>query len=250
MNRMIDTSPARHWFMHTPHAAIGMGSAIKVLPPPSQTPLPETRTLRVGMVIGRDATWDVAAAHLAEHFDETPGLIVEHAWESAAAGDDVADAYDCLLLLGWPAATDRPRLKQIEWHCRGGGPLVALRTLNAEVPGWPDFAEEVFGGRQPAARWSRLLEVERSDVAWYHPVVDGVEAMLAEGEVYHGPRLSPLATVLLTADDGRGPAPVAWTTRHAGGRIFCSTLGHDDDFRERAFLRLISNAIRWAGTRA
>ena len=44
-----------------------------------------------------------------------------------------------------------------------------------------------------------------------------------------------------------GTRPVAWATRHAGGRVFCTTLGLDDDFREPSFLRLISNAVHWAG---
>jgi type 1 glutamine amidotransferase len=76
-------------------------------------------------------------------------------------------------------------------------------------------------------------------------VLDGIEGQIAEGEVYRGSRLSPAAMVLLTADDGCGPAPVAWTARHAGGRVFCTTLGHEDDFREPAFLRLLARAVRW-----
>ena len=115
------------------------------------------------------------------------------------------------------------------------------------MPGWPDFAEEVFGGRQPESGQNRLLETRRSDVAWHHPALDGLESLIAEGEVYRGPRLSAAATVLLTADDGRGTAPVAWTTRHAGGRVFCTTLGHEDDFREPAFLRLIAQGLAMDG---
>jgi hypothetical protein len=192
--------------------------------------------------------WRDTAAYAAPDLPPVP--VAAHAWGNQAPAD-ACDDYDCLVLLGWPAADDRRRLKQIELYCRGPGPLVALRTLDAEMPGWPDFNEEVFGGRleprgRAARRPSRLLEVLRSDVAWHHPVVDGVEILIAEGEVYRGPHLSPRATVLLTADDGRGPAPVAWAMRRGGGRTVCSTLGQEDDFREPAFLRLLSNAVRWA----
>ena len=82
--------------------------------------------------------------------------------------------------------------------------------------------------------------------------------MIAEGEVYSGPRFSPNTTVLLTAGHNRAPCTDG---RHGcgerasggsdqaprGGRVFCTTLGLDDDFREPSFLRLISNAVRWAG---
>jgi hypothetical protein len=264
MNHMLDTTIARHWFMHTPHAAIGMGGNAQARPaepkPPAAKrsaprqrclPLGEVPALRVGFVAGEEAMWETAAERLAAHFDRQQGIAAPGTWENSqrSAG---ADELDCLVLLGWPSPAQHDRLKRIEYHCRGGGNLVALRALHSQMPGWPDFAEQVFGGRQSLARRSRLLEAQRSDIAWHHPILEGVgargvEALIAEGEVYRGPRLSPLATVLLTADDGHGPGPVAWTTRHEGRRVFCSTLGHEDDFREAAFLRLICNAVRWAG---
>jgi hypothetical protein len=241
MNGMIETSTARHWFMHTPHAAIGMGGNAKARP----APRPEAATLSVGVLAGLGSSWRFALERLTGYLNSDRSLGAEPAWDRAVAGDDVVQDYDCLVLLGWPAANDRQRLRRIELYCRSGGSLVAVRTLGATMPDWPDFAEEVFGGRQSETGQSRLLESWRSDVAWHHPILDGLDGLIAEGEVYRGPRLSSLATVLLTADDGRGPAPVAWTTRHAGGRVFCATLGHEDDFREPAFLRLIARAVRW-----
>ncbi len=253
---MIDTLPARHWFMHTPHAAVGLTAPAKVCagrpPLPAVTPQPpavpqETRTLRVGLIAGPEATWDLAAARVGEHLRKDQSLEVYHAWDCVDLGLEDPTDYDCLVLLGWPAASSRQRVKRIELFCRGGGSLVALRAMHAEIPGWSNFAEEVLGGRQPVGRRCRLLEVERSDNAWHHPVVEGVEAMIAEGEVYSGPRFSPDTTVLLTAQNGQRMQPVAWTRRHEGGRVFCTTLGLDDDFREPSFLRLISNAVHWTG---
>jgi hypothetical protein len=270
MKGMIDASSARQWFMHLPHAVIGMGSNSEVQSaPPSDKATAEqkTRLLRVSVLAGWETTWETAAERLVRHLNANPELIARRDWGEgnshalpcrppvSAEADGMAERacyfaeeVDCLVLLGWPEANDRQRLKQIELYCRGGGPLVAVRTLDARMPAWPDFAEEVFGGRQPAPRRSRLLEVLRSDVAWHHPVVEGVEILIAEGEVYRGPRLSPRATVLLTADDGRGPAPAAWALRRTGSRVFCTTLGHEDDFHEPAFLRLVSNAVRWTAS--
>jgi hypothetical protein len=255
---MIDASFARQWIMHTPHAVVGMGGNVKVQPPQPAEQRPaqhETRLLRVGVLGGSETAWPAAARRVVEQLNGYPHIFAEGACAETAPADR-AEGHDCLVLLGWPAANDCQRLKHIELYCRGGGPLVAIRTLDAELPCWPDFAEEVFGGRQvvrlqsPAER-SRLLEVRRSDVAWHHPVLNGVENLIAEGVVYRGPRLSPQATVLLTADDGRGPAPVAWVMRRrpasgCPGRVFCTTLGHEDDFRDQAFLRLLSNAVSWA----
>ena len=228
------------------------------MPVPAPPIAEETGTLRVGLIAGPEATWDLAAARVAEHLRRDQDLEVYHAWDCVELGIDDPTDYDCLVLLGWPAASSRERIKRIELYCRGGGSLVALRAMHAEIPGWSNFAEEVLGGRQPAGRRCRLLEVQRSQNAWHHPVVEGVEAMIAEGEVYSGPRFPPDTTVLLTAEHvghhvpgrhgcGQRVQPVAWTKRHAGGRVFCTTLGLDDDFREPSFLHLISNAVHWAG---
>ena len=262
MNGMIDTPLARHWFMHTSHAAVGIGVAAKAgsrLPPAilPQPPQPErdARTLRVGLIAGQEAAWDLAADQLAGHLLRDDSLEVNRAWDCAHLGIEEDAEFDCLVLLGWPAASNREQIKRIELHCRGGGSLVALRAMHAEIPGWSNFAEEVFGGRQLPGRNCRLLEVDPSESAWHHPVVEGLDNMIAEGEVYRGPRFSPETTVLLTSQTGvpNGPhgikraLPVAWTTRHEGGRVFCSTLGCDDDFRQPAFLQLIARAVHWAG---
>ncbi|MEI8372027.1 MAG: ThuA domain-containing protein [Planctomycetota bacterium] len=252
---MVDTSLALHWFMHTPHPAVGLAATVKVrgcgpsrpITTPQPVPSAETRVLRVGLIAGPEATRDLAGAQVIEYLRKDQSLEIDHAWDGVELGrDDPAD-YDCLVLLGWPAASSREQIKRIELFCRCGGSLVALRAMHAEIPGWPNFAEEVLGGRQPAYRRCRLLEVQRSDGAWHHPVVENVEPMIAEGEVYDGPRFSPDTTVLLTADSGQRVHPVAWTTRHEGGRVFCTTLGLDDDFLEPSFLRLISNAVHWTG---
>ena len=260
MKGMIETPLARHWFMHTPHSAVGLGTAAKLnpaLPPlpvvtPRQPASMDSRTLHVGLIAGPEATWDLAAARLAEDLRRDPNLDIAYAWEWVELGiDDPAD-YDCLVLLGWPAADHehmvpgRERIKRIELYCRGAAARRAAGRARRSR-GWPNFAEEVFGGRQPPGQRCRLLEVERSENAWHHPVLEGVETMIAEGEVYRGPRFSPNTTVLLYARGGEREQPVAWTTRHAGGRIFCTTLGMDDDFREPSFLRMISNAVRWTG---
>ena len=39
---------------------------------------------------------------------------------------------------------------------------------------------------------------------------------------------------------------MAWTRLHRGGRVFYTSLGQEDDFREPNFLRLLGNAICWA----
>ncbi len=43
--------------------------------------------------------------------------------------------------------------------------------------------------------------------------------------------------------------PVAWTRVHRGGRVFYTSMGHQDDFHDPSFLRLLANAVLWCGGR-
>jgi type 1 glutamine amidotransferase len=44
--------------------------------------------------------------------------------------------------------------------------------------------------------------------------------------------------------------PIAWTnTNKFGGRVFYTSLGHIDDFKQESFNRLLVNALRWATAR-
>ena len=168
--------------------------------------------LRVGLIAGPEATWDLAAARVAEQLRGEQGLEVYYAWDCVDLGLDDPTDFDCLVLLGWPAASSRQRVKRIELYCRGGGSLVALRSMHAEIPGWSSFTEEVLGGRQPAGRRCRLLEVQRSENAWHHPLLEGIETIIAEGEVYMDrvfrptrPYCSPLTMASVCS---RWPGPV------------------------------------------
>ena len=57
--------------------------------------------------------------------------------------------------------------------------------------------------------------------------------------------MSDDAVPLLTADTLAHAEPVAWCQGHDAGRIFCTALGHPDDFRRPSFVRLVVNAVFW-----
>jgi hypothetical protein len=249
MNRMLYCPPIRRYFMHPAHRTIGLIPALASRPRepiPATDPLPETRPSRVGWIAGEEETWDASAGILTESLAESGRLECFPAWEDADFGADDAADYDCLVLIGWPGAAGSERMKQIERHCRGGGALVALRSTHGAMPGWSSFAEDVLGGRDRGPHARRRLVVERSQKAWYHPVLEDVAPFLAHAETYQGPRLAPDSVVLLVGQSGGRECPVAWVRRHRGGRIFSTTLGSAADFGQPSFVRLLCNAVRWA----
>lgn len=265
---MIDAMPVRYFHMHRAHRSVGLSAGVSIdsgrgkgdspLLPKGTVPFSATAEpvdappLRVGLIAGAEEVWDASAALLAGTLHGDSGLDCSFAWEDADFGLDDETGYDCVVLLGWPAGAGPRRLARLEEYCRNGGSLVALRSTHGALPSWPGFAEEVIGGRDQrpqvgTAAGGALIEVERSESAWHHPILEGFQPFLSHGQAYQGSRLAPDATVLLVARGGWRKKPMAWIRQYRGGRIFASTLGQRDDLNQPSFLRLVTSAIHWAG---
>jgi type 1 glutamine amidotransferase len=90
-----------------------------------------------------------------------------------------------------------------------------------------------------------------------HPILENVESRFhMRSWLYHVLPLPETCEYLLEgvavdtelADPQKiCPNPVAWTNVHRGGRVFYTSLGHPEDFRNDSFRHLVMNGILWAG---
>ena len=81
-----------------------------------------------------------------------------------------------------------------------------------------------------------------------HPILAGVELpFISDGSLYEVRPLEGATTRLLigTIPD-KEPEPVAWTNRYKRSRVFYSSLGHPDDFKNAQFRKMLINAVFWA----
>ena len=81
-----------------------------------------------------------------------------------------------------------------------------------------------------------------------HPILAGVKLPLtSNGSLYEVRPLGESTTRLLigTIPD-QEPEPVAWTNQYKKSRIFYTSLGHPDDFKNESFRRMLINAVFWA----
>jgi type 1 glutamine amidotransferase len=80
-----------------------------------------------------------------------------------------------------------------------------------------------------------------------NPLLIGVKTPFSSnGSLYKVSPLAASATPLLTGSIPNQPAePIAWTHHYGKSRVFYTSLGHPDDFKEPAFVRLLSNAVLW-----
>jgi type 1 glutamine amidotransferase len=75
-----------------------------------------------------------------------------------------------------------------------------------------------------------------------------LDGFRGNGSLYKVRPLAKTTTALLIGTiPGKPSEPVAWVnTPKEGGRVFYTSLGHEEDFQQPAFNRLLANAVRWA----
>jgi len=159
-------------------------------------------------------------------------------------------------------------LDALRAHIATGKPLVGIRTachawslrndketealLAKGHAAWAEFDPEVFGGHYTGHHGNGpKTEIAVATSAAYHPILRGVDtsSLVGNGSLY---KVMPLAKgtmpLLIGTVAGQEPEPVAWTNL-AGpkeARVFFTSLGHEGDFQNPAFRKLLVNGLFWA----
>ena len=140
-------------------------------------------------------------------------------------------------------------------YLQAGGPVVGLRTAThatrypkghkLEPWGADGFGPKVFG--QKWLRHGKYDRVVAAKGAEKHPILDGVDvSKLDAGDLYH---LLPVPKSIEPVLIGRRAdldCPVAWTWKPFGGRVFYTSFGRQNDFKNPQFRRLLLNSFYWA----
>jgi type 1 glutamine amidotransferase len=159
----------------------------------------------------------------------------------------------------FPAEADLQRIRDF---IAAGKPIVGIRTAShafAERPGfaapsghaaWQTFDRDVLGCNYEGHHGNDDKPViQVNSVARNHAILHDfpIHSFESSGSLY---RVNPLAastTVLLTGQiDSAADEPVAWTNQAGKSRVFYTSLGHTDDFKQLAFRKLLTQGIFWA----
>jgi type 1 glutamine amidotransferase len=142
------------------------------------------------------------------------------------------------------------QLDLIKKYCTSGKPLVGIRTASHGIQTWLDIDKEVFGGNYKGHYDAGpLTEVKEAPQDKEQIILQGVKPFKSKGSLYKNTGLAKDAHVLLFGSNPDHTEPIAWRRMYKGGRIFYTSLGHQKDFEEESFLRLVSNAILWTARR-
>ena len=156
------------------------------------------------------------------------------------------------------------QLKLILDYTESGKPLVGLRTTTHSFlypKGHPqEHLNDGFGINVFGQKWIRhhghtsTTDVSVAAVQAGHPILNGVDKSFhASSWLYvvnplHGDCVPLLVGRAVNPANNKdyGAQPVAWTKTSKGARVFFTTLGHPDDFKQLSVRRLLINGIYWA----
>lgn len=170
-------------------------------------------------------------------------------------------AADLTVLFARRRALPAADMKRFRDYMASGKPLIGLRTAShafdtrGKAPQgygeWPDLDSAVLGGSYHGHHGSGpTCTVALADGAKGHPILAGVELPFASsGSLYEVRPLGKSTKSLLIGsipDAEPEPEPVAWTNMYGKSRVFYTSLGHPDDFKNEHFRTLLINAVFWA----
>ena len=210
-----------------------------------------SRPIRLTMLSGSfeydsEDSLTVLRDYLAEHAPAIETDLIIYQTEEDNPSLENLDETDVLLVFTRRLELDGPTLDRIKRYCAAGGPIVGIRTASHAFQRWLEFDAQVLGGNYDGHFGSGpVCRVELAPDTTDHPLLVEVLPFESQGSLYRNTPIADGTTTLLTGHTDEEEEPVAWTRIHNGGRVFYTSLGHQRDFWELDFLRLIENAIVW-----
>ncbi len=182
---------------------------------PSQPP----RGSPVSVLVVSSRLTDARRGLLAALAIEAPHL------EIASGGADLPgpEAFDALIVDGWPTGVTEEWIKRVADHVERGARLLAIGSAAAEGGGrWSDLLGATTHGPLPRAEWFAKLTVPAN------PLTRRVPAEFAVSDQLEPLSAQPSARPVLAVSVGYSDRPALCETRRGEGRVAVSGLGNDD----------------------
>ncbi len=159
------------------------------------------------------------------------------------------DSADLIVLYFRRTTLPADQLAKFKAWFEAGKPVVAIRTTSHGFQNWLEFDRIVLGatygnhyGNKADGTHIHFVEKQAK-----HAILAGLEQKTFHSTmwVYKYTNLADSVTVLMTGKYKDQLEPVTWTNIHKGGRVFYTSLGHQNDFKDETFLKMLGNGIHW-----
>lgn len=195
-------------------------------------------------------TLPVFARELAKKYDVKTVMLArpEDPKRETIPGLEALDKADLVVLFIRRMTLPETELQKFKKYVESGKPVVGIRTASHSFQNWKEFDRDVLGGNYHNHHGNKLkTTVSLVPETAGHPILRGVTGFISDGSLYRNTPLREGTTMLLRGKvEGFPPEPVAWTHTRNGARVFYTSLGHPNDFKEESFVNLLENGISWA----
>jgi len=193
---------------------------------------------------------EIFRKYMEQNYAVQPSMIIYKTEDDDKSLKPLEDA-DVLLVFTRRLNTEGKELERFKAYCTQGKPIVGVRTASHAFQNWLPFDKEVLGGNYNGHYGSgSTCHIEIASGVEDHPILDSVSPFDSRGSLYKNTPIAEDTNLLLNGRTEEHLEPVAWTRLNRGGRVFYTSLGHQGDFRDENFLRLLANAVFWAADRS
>lgn len=210
----------------------------------------QEKKLRVALVAGsKEYEPEKSLAILQPHLEKAGFECVRIFWKNDTdlPGLEKLESCDTMVLFARRVKLEGEQLEHFKKYCTSGKPIVGIRTASHAIQTWLDLDKEILGGNYKGHYGEGdKTQVKIVEKAKDHPILKGFIPFASVGTLYKNDGIAGDCEVLLTGSIPGHEHPVAWTRTHKGGRVFYTSLGHQQDFREEGFLRLLTNVVQWS----
>ena len=161
---------------------------------------------------------------------------------------DSLDRIDVLAIYCRRFRLPKEQLEHLKSFVLAGKPVVGIRTASHAFQDWLEMDKVVLGGNYNGHYGDEPADVIVEENQKEHPVLAGVEGFPTR-RLYKNAGHANDVTVLLTGKTPKYSEPVAWTRTVNGGRVFYTSLGVQEDFKNKGFLQMLVNALFWTAQR-
>jgi type 1 glutamine amidotransferase len=213
---------------------------------------------RVVIIRGDDYPFGAYASSVHEAIDSQPDLSCTLAADASILASPELASYDVLVYgdrlskrtIGpdgkttWPPMLSEAEEKGLLSFVREGKGLVGIHYMSWTLPGHLGL---LVGGQ---ANWhppytTHSVQIEDPD----HPITQGVGNFTIDDELYML-AWDPNVHVLAIVEWFEKRLPVAWTHTYGKGRVFYTSLGHDEAaFATQSLMQMIVNGARWVAAK-
>lgn len=214
----------------------------------------ETKAPRVVFIVGEPEyesarTLPAFGQYLQTNFGFNYTVLERHTNNSTIPGLKGLEQADLVFLFVRRMTLPEDELAIVRQYLKSGKPLIGLRTASHAFQTWLKLDPEVLGGNYHNHYNNKILPtITVEPQAASHPILKNVpKEFSCAGTLYKNAPIATNSTILLMGTiTGQPPEPVAWTHDYNGSHVFYSSLGHQQDFENPAFRRMLLNAVFWA----